>query len=224
MTGTSNSYVHRLLSAFRDTTPNPRTVPEDLFRLRPAIAYVLAPCNRARTAESTARKLLDSGFERSELVLVSNRVHTLRPYPDEDSLEVVDSLRVARQSGGVAGVATGAGFGALFGVLYAGLSVQTPAAYATGALVGGLLGIALGATLGRSWAAKLRRRPDAIYDEQLTDDQILIGVGVGGEAPDGRLDDAMRILKEAGLEPRLVRGEDASSPSAPTSVAASVSG
>jgi uncharacterized protein YcfJ len=208
------SYVRRLLGAFSDTTPNPRTVPEDLLRLRPATAYVIAPCNRTGTAESVARKLLDFGFERSELVLVSNRVHTLRPYPDQDTLEVVDSLRVARQSGSVAGVATGACFGALFGILLAGVTLRTTGAYAVGAFAGGLLGAAIGVALGRSWAGWLRRRPDAIYDEQLDDDQILIGVGIGERAPEGRADDAVRLLKEAGLEPRLVSGEDAQSASA----------
>jgi uncharacterized protein YcfJ len=221
VTGPLTSYLRRLLGAFSDNTSNPRTVPEDLLRLRPAATYVLAPCNRARTAESVARKLLDFGFERSELVLVSNRVHTLRPYPDEDALEVVDSLRVAKQSGWVAGVATGACFGALLGVLCAGVTVRTPTAYAVGALVGGLLGVVIGATLGRRGAAALRRRPDAIYDEQLTDDQILLGVGLGDDAPQGRLEDAVRILKDAGLQPRMVRGEDEPTSAAPTAMAAS---
>lgn len=213
MTQSSTSYVRRLLGAFSDTTSNPRTMPEDLLRLRPATAYVIAPCNRVGTAEAVARKLLDFGFERSELVLVSNRVHTLRPYPDEDTLEVVDSLRVARQSGWVAGVATGACFGALLGVLWAGLTLRTTGAYAAGAFTGGLLGAVVGALLGRSWAGLLRRRPDAIYDEQLNDDQILIGVGIGDEAPAGRADDALRLLKDAGLEPRVVSGEDRQSTS-----------
>lgn len=209
MTGPNTSYTRRLLDAFSDNTSNERTMPQDLLRLRPAIAYVLAPCNRASTAESVTRKLLDSGFEREDLVLVSNRVHTLRPYPDEDTLEVVGSLRVAKQSGWVAGVATGACFGALFGILWAGLTVRTTGAFAIGAFGGGLLGIVVGATLGRLVAGKLRRRPDAIYDQQLDDDQILIGVGIDEEGPDGRAGDALRLMQEAGLEAKLFTGEDA---------------
>jgi hypothetical protein len=211
VTGAFTSYLRRLLGAFSDATSNSRTEPEDLLRLRPASAYVVAPCNRARTAESVARKLLEAGFDRSELVLVSNRVHTLHPYPDQDALEVVGSLRAARQSGGVAGLVTGACFGALLGILYAGVMVRTPSSYAYGAFVGGLVGIVAGALLGRFWAAALRRRPDALYDEQLADDQILIGVGVGDGTP-GRADDAFRLMKEAGLDPRRVRGEDAAAP------------
>jgi hypothetical protein len=208
VTGSFISYLRRLIGEFSERTSNPRSEPEDLLRLRPAIGYVLAPCNRARTAESVARNLLDSGFDRNELVLVSNRVHTLHPYPDQDALEVVGSLRAARQSGWVGGVWTGACFGALAGVLWAGLTVRTPTAYAAGALVGGLVGLAAGATLGRAWAKALRRKPDAIYDEQLRDDQILLGVGISDEAPAARVDEAIRILQEAGLDPRLVRGED----------------
>ena len=75
VTQSSTSYVRRLLGAFSDTTSNPRTMPEDLLRLRPATAYVIAPCNRVGTAEAVARKLLDFGFERSELVLVLSLIH-----------------------------------------------------------------------------------------------------------------------------------------------------
>ena len=209
MTGSNTSYASRLLGAFSDTTSNARTMPEDLLRLRDASAYVLAPCNRAGIAESVVRQLLDLGFDRDDLVLVSNRVHTLRPYPDQDSFEVVDSLRVAKQSGWVAGVATGAAFGALLGILWAGLTVRTTGAYAIGALGGGLLGVVVGATFGRLLAGKLRRRPDAIYDEQLEDDQILIGVGISDDSPEGRADAALRIMQDAGLEARVVAGEDA---------------
>lgn len=215
MASTFVNYLRRMAGEFSERTSNHRAEPDDLLRLRPAVSYVVAPCDRARSAESVARRLLESGYDRNELVLVSNRVHTLRPFPEEEPLEVVGSLRAARRSGWVGGLWTGACFGALLGVLWAGLTARTPESYAWGALIGGVAGVVLGAAAGRAWAAKLRRRPDAHYDQALRDDQVLIGVGLRATDP---AEPAIRILTEAGLTPRVLRGEDEPDPSIPTPI------
>lgn len=212
MTKATHKHARRPLESIREEDANLRTIPEDILRLRPSAVYVVASCNRARTAEPIVRQLLDFGFERNELVLVSNRVHTLRPYPDEEPVEVVDSLRVAEESGGVLGVVTGACFGALLGLLCVSVIDRFEGQYALGVLVGGVVGALLGIALGRMGARMIRRRPDALYDEQLEDDQILLGVGIAEVAYEARADAAARILRDGGLKPNLLRGEEPPTP------------
>jgi hypothetical protein len=209
MAGILYRQTHRLLTFLRNgqDSSNPRTVPEDILRLRPAFGYVVAPCDSTDQAELGVRSLLDAGFAHDELVLVSNRVHTLRPYPDQDALEVPDSTRLARQGGWTSGIVTGACFGALLGLLFSVLTNEGQLAYALGVLVGGLVGAAFGAFVGRWGAGLMRRRPDSMYDHELRDDQILIGVAVDGDDAQRDSDSAHQLLSRAGLQPRMIAGE-----------------
>ena len=65
-----------------------RQIPEDLRQNRYRHGYVVTVCDGSETAATSAQALVDAGFSREELVLVSSKVHSLQAgWPGEDSLE-----------------------------------------------------------------------------------------------------------------------------------------
>lgn len=159
-----------------------RQVPEDLRQYHFRHGYVLTACEGKQQAEVAAQALVDAGFQREELILVSHDVDVLDAgWPGEDSPEVHNPASMNRSTARFAGGANGALFGALFGVAGAYLARGYSASFGLGAASGLALGGIAGAVIGLCGYRLLGRKPAAFYDGMLSGEQVLVGVGLGSK-------------------------------------------
>lgn len=156
-----------------------RQIPEDMRQYRYHHGYVVTTCDGKAQAEVVAQALVDAGFEREELILVSHDVDELEAgWHGEDTLEVHNPESLDRPIARFAGAATGAVIGALAGVTAAYLSGRQAADFGIWALAGLLLGLGLGAVIGVVLFRHFLRRPAAFYDGKLSGEQVLVGIGL----------------------------------------------
>lgn len=199
-----------ILVGMADTTavpspsPNPRAVPHDLRQLAESASYVVASTSSEATAENAVRELAAAGFTDPELVLVSDRVDTLRPFEDRDAIEVSNPISTARASGKVAGGATGAGFGALIALAIGFLGSAPLESFGLFVALGALIGAVVGFFAGQALVSRMSRKPVKMFESMVADGAILVGVGFPEDVEAERVRVATTALTAAGLEPKRI--------------------
>lgn len=179
-------------------TPS-RQIPEDMRMYRYRHGYVVTTCQNKAAAERAAQALVDAGFQREELVLVSHDVDALNAgWPGEDTLEVFDPASISNQTIEVASSVTFGTAGALFGTLIAYFAGVTADGTWLWVLTGCVLGGVLGALLGRVGHRLLGRRPARFYDTELSGEQVLVGIGLRDRKDDASRARARTALQRAG--------------------------
>jgi hypothetical protein len=176
-----------------------RQVPEDMRMYRYRHGYVVTTCQDKASAERAAQALVDAGFQREELVLISHDVDALDAgWPGEDSLEVFDPASVSHLTIEVASGVTFGTAGALLGVMSAYFVGVTAAGTWLWVLTGCALGGVLGALLGRLGHRLFGRRPARFYDTQLSGEQVLVGIGLRDRRDDAARARAREVLQKLG--------------------------
>lgn len=173
-----------------------RQVPEDLRQYRYHHGYVVAMCSGKARAEVAAQALVDAGFEREALILISHDIDELEAgWHGEDSLEVHNPESLDRPIARFAGATMGAAAGGLVGLSIAFLSGRDPGVFGVWSAAGLVLGAVFGGLIGVLAYRYFRRRPAAFYDLVLAGEQVLVGVGLLSSE-----DDEHRSKARAALE------------------------
>jgi uncharacterized SAM-binding protein YcdF (DUF218 family) len=194
-----------MLVAMNDAVqPTERAVPQDLQARQFDHEYVVATTRDEEGARAAANALEASGFSADEIIVVSDRVDTLRLGDDDHVLEVDHPERTARGLGRVAGGLSGAGFGAAIGLAAMYVGTAASSLFSIGVVVGGLIGAVAGVLIGQWMASRLSRRPAHMFDALTRDGSILVGVGFAKGAEASRIQAATSALRGLQLNPRTL--------------------
>jgi outer membrane lipoprotein SlyB len=151
----------------------------------------------AEKAEEVIRNLLAAGFSKDQITVVTSDKGALRHFPD---VKLQEPAGAHTEEALTIGSSLGAALGAL-GIGLVGLATGGVPLLVIGSTYGAVTGGVTGGFIGAMLTRGVEKEVANFYDQEVADGNLLVAVEVDEASTKPSLEDAERILAEAGAKP-----------------------